>query len=1091
MSQKIKTSVEIDGSLSASQIQNATVDTDKFLVSDGGVVKYRTGTEMLSDLGVTVGTANHVQHSVKASVAINKGQAVYVTDADGTNMIVGLASNAAEATSSKTMGLLNATVGINGFADVITEGLLSGLNTSTAVVGNPVWLGTGGNLIYGLANKPYAPAHLVFIGIVTRVNANNGEIFVKVQNGFELEELHNVDLQTTPPANNDILTYEGGTVNLWKNKTIPAVLGYTPYNASNPSGYISSYTETDPTVPSYVKSITATEKTNWNTAYGWGNHASAGYLTTALAASTYASLTGSYSNPSWITGLAWSKITGAPAFITSYTETDTLASVTGRGAITSGDIYTPNNGGIFFNGNGVYGSGVFGRNAGQDLGLNAGGVERIRVLSTGFTGFGISNPLQKVHIEDSGSGSLLRLNNTAATWSSTMLYGTTTATAGGFDFIGMYANGSAKFNVGSTGTASAASDFRAPIFYDSNDTTYYIDPTSTGTSYRGRGEVLLGPNTSSQYLRLGGNGGATDYSTISTSNGNLHIDAKAANNLYLAWYNTSDIMVGGGIQALIYYDRNNTGYYVDPASTSNLNNVAVNRLWAGSDAGVDGSISTNNWFRSVGATGWYNQTYSGGWYMSDSTYVRSYNDNIVITNSSFRSPVFYDINDTAYYGDFASTSNFRNLLLNNQTSFNAATPGLTSYGLTLMGGIADYANGVTWTWGNTNAQAGVYVQSSGAYGTKMYFATTDSFTTGSKTGMSMDHNGTVLVTRSYLQSDSSLRAPVFYDSNDTAYYINPADADVSAVLKGTVTIGGGTGGNYDEGLRIIDSGSFSVITFGATGNAGPGRYQWLKNSSDVFELRNVNGSQIWWANQNGDVGTNYISYAGSSSRAPIFYDSNNTGYYVDPASTTQLNVLNTANAVNATYLGVQNTSSTSGIGISLYNNAATGQPQYGLMFAGTATFGTFGSVTADWATYFTMDSTANRGWIFRDTVNGNKASISNGGVATFAGDVVAYGSSDKELKDNITSIENALEKVKQIGGYSFDWNDKQDTYTGHDVGVIAQEIELVLPEIVTTRDNGYKAVKYEKIVPLLIEAIKEQQTQIEELKELVNKLINK
>ena len=53
---------------------------------------------------------------------------------------------------------------------------------------------------------------------------------------------------------------------------------------------------------------------------------------------------------------------------------------------------------------------------------------------------------------------------------------------------------------------------------------------------------------------------------------------------------------------------------------------------------------------------------------------------------------------------------------------------------------------------------------------------------------------------------------------------------------------------------------------------------------------------------------------------------------------------------------------------------------------------------------------------------------------------------------------------------------------GHDVGVIAQEIEEVLPEVVTTRDNGYKAVKYEKIVPLLIEAIKEQQEQIEELK---------
>jgi len=235
MSQKIKTSVEIDGSLTASQIANATTDTDKFLVSDGGVVKYRTGAEMLSDLGVVTGTANHVQHQVKAGVAISKGQAVYVTGADGTNMIVGLASNATEATSSKTMGLLNATVSANGFADVVTEGLLAGLNTSAATAGDPIWLGTGGNLIYGLANKPYAPNHLVFIGIVTRVHANQGEIFVKVQNGFELNEIHDVDLKTNVPVNGEILGFNG---TLWVNKTIAGWLGYTPQAQLNGTGFV-------------------------------------------------------------------------------------------------------------------------------------------------------------------------------------------------------------------------------------------------------------------------------------------------------------------------------------------------------------------------------------------------------------------------------------------------------------------------------------------------------------------------------------------------------------------------------------------------------------------------------------------------------------------------------------------------------------------------------------------------------------------------------------------------------------------------------------------------------------------------------------
>lgn len=104
------------------------------------------------------------------------------------------------------------------------------------------------------------------------------------------------------------------------------------------------------------------------------------------------------------------------------------------------------------------------------------------------------------------------------------------------------------------------------------------------------------------------------------------------------------------------------------------------------------------------------------------------------------------------------------------------------------------------------------------------------------------------------------------------------------------------------------------------------------------------------------------------------------------------------------------------------------------------------------------------------------------GTITSNSDIIAYGSSDRRLKDNVTNILDPLDKISKIGGYEFDWNDKQITYTGHDIGVIAQEIESVLPELVTTRENGYKAVKYEKIIALLIEGMKEQQKQIDELK---------
>jgi hypothetical protein len=185
------------------------------------------------------------QHAVKAGEAISKGQAVYVSSANGTNMIVSKASNATEATSSKTMGLLDATVALNGFANVVTEGLLAGLDTSAGAAGDPVWLGTSGNLLYGVSNKPVAPAHMVFIGIVTKANPSTGEIFVRPQNGFEIEELHNVSI--TSLTDNQALVYEASS-GLWKNKTAVGPTG--PTGATGSASTVTGPTgSTGPTGP--------------------------------------------------------------------------------------------------------------------------------------------------------------------------------------------------------------------------------------------------------------------------------------------------------------------------------------------------------------------------------------------------------------------------------------------------------------------------------------------------------------------------------------------------------------------------------------------------------------------------------------------------------------------------------------------------------------------------------------------------------------------------------------------------------------------------------------------------------------------------
>jgi len=98
--------------------------------------------------------------------------------------------------------------------------------------------------------------------------------------------------------------------------------------------------------------------------------------------------------------------------------------------------------------------------------------------------------------------------------------------------------------------------------------------------------------------------------------------------------------------------------------------------------------------------------------------------------------------------------------------------------------------------------------------------------------------------------------------------------------------------------------------------------------------------------------------------------------------------------------------------------------------------------------------------------------------------------SDSRLKDNITPITTPVDKIKSLRGVEFDWNSGEHVGT-HDVGLIAQDVEAVLPEAVTTQEDGYKNLAYTKVIPLLVEAMKEQQTMIEALRAEIELLKNK
>tara|TARA_R110000868_G_scaffold154729_1_gene380864 strand:- start:13658 stop:17761 length:4104 start_codon:yes stop_codon:yes gene_type:complete len=208
--------------------------------NDGAIIggDITSGGEMLCIYNSTLGGFQLIGTSPNTLLAyitnaetttITKGQVVYAFGGTGDRMTVKLASNSGDATSAQTVGVvLSTSIAANQKGLIVVQGLLDGLSilpTATYADGDPLYLGSTAGSITNV--KPSAPSHLVYLGNVTTAsNGSAGRWYVRIQNGYELQELHNVAL-TTPPNNNDGLFYETST-SLWKNKSIATVLGYTP-----------------------------------------------------------------------------------------------------------------------------------------------------------------------------------------------------------------------------------------------------------------------------------------------------------------------------------------------------------------------------------------------------------------------------------------------------------------------------------------------------------------------------------------------------------------------------------------------------------------------------------------------------------------------------------------------------------------------------------------------------------------------------------------------------------------------------------------------------------------------------------------------
>jgi hypothetical protein len=383
----------------------------------------------------------------------------------------------------------------------------------------------------------------------------------------------------------------------------------------------------------------------------------------------------------------------------------------------------------------------------------------------------------------------------------------------------------------------ATHSLRAPIFYDSNDTNYYIDPSTSGTSAYLRGNILINKanstGTAIEINSVRDSSWALEFTTNDVGNDNfsgfwvgsngypdmrLRREGSTVNALISSWersYTTHGFTDSTDMRAPIFYDSNNTAYYVDPASTSVMNDISNGSSNGSISYGYDVSstpntIGVSNWFRSSGDTGWYSGTYGGGIYMSDTTWIRTYNSKKYYTGSTsydafyttggvraltqMRAPVYYDENNTGYYVDPASGANGISANLQGRIQVGTFNQSQTNSGEAWIGRAADRAQGTLTVQLGTGSGRKFEVVDSGW--TTVEFSADDS---------------------GIATAAGSFRAPIFYDSNNTGYYVNPAStSNVSALTVNAtngITMGSVSGAPTSTRLKIAGIGNGGCALF--------------------------------------------------------------------------------------------------------------------------------------------------------------------------------------------------------------------------------------------------------------------------------------
>ena len=1041
------------------------------------------------------GVINEAQNLItevynKTGATLTKGTVVYINGGQGNLPAVTKALATGDNTSAQTYGIVRNDITNNNNGYVVVAGRISDLDTQAFTEGTQLYLSSTTAGTY-TSTKQYAPNHLVYVGIVVRAHPTQGVIEVKIQNGYEMDELHNVAAQT--PSNNDGLFWEAST-SLWKNKSIATILGYTPADDSLvvhkagtetitgaktfTSGIVVSNSgiQISGSTSDWLNVEAAGEKVYYGTSFirAWDKQSGGSriislrpsglttgndYVVSFPAKSGTIAFTDDLSGGT-VTSVGLSSATsgvtiGSTPITTSGTITLAIATASGsqQGLLSSTDWTTFNN--------------------------------KQNALTNPVTGTGTTNYLPKfTGASTIGDSAIFDNSGNILIGATTNSEGAKLKIAGGYVYL----------------KETGGADVYLRSAYDTNKAAIQVASASD--------LVFVTSNTTRLTLNSSGNLGLGV--TPSAWNSTLRvIEIGGPENGYIAFNPTN-------LQSYIYW---NAYYDTDNRYKKSSQNAAAFG------------------FTASGSYAWYNAPSGTAGNAISFTQAMTLNasGNLSIGNT----------NDT-YKLDVTGTGNFTGALTGTSGSFSANISGLrlvlnTTAAYSSSGTLGYNSNDGNYIWAkagtssnftilNDSGSSVLTLASTGAATFSSSVAATDisvassnfdiikwqktSGTASNVFSLSADSGG------AYIQDVTNTKTLLYLAENTgAATFSNSITTNSGGVIIGT-----GSGSNWQvykdpstSFLGMYLSGASPFMVINSSGNVGIGTTSPTSmltlNGTSPFIRIERSGVNTWQIQNNYLVNQNGFSINNITAGSTPFFIGENGNVGVGTASPNVYSGFTNLQVNNSSGNGlVQVTGSSATVG-SFYAGGGQGQ-------IGTSSAHPFVLFTAD---VERMRITSGGNLLANKTVTGqiltngfefnptdNYLSICNStsanyslyvantgtsgtrnmvafygtsslvGSITYNGTITAYNiTSDYRLKTDFKDY-NGLNLVNKIKTYDYEW--KADKSRGY--GVIAHELQSVINYAVTGEKDGkeMQQVDYSKIVPVLIKAIQEQQTQIEQLK---------